>query len=82
MGRTERSTYNEERGYVTPPQPSDRRTILDIDGEHFERHTSAITDELAKLTNLYLPPRTRGRVLDLLADIKGLIVQYHEEVGR
>ena len=49
--------------------------ILDIDGEHFERHTRAIKDELRRLDNLYLSPRIKGALQDLGAELDAIIAE-------
>lgn len=54
--------------------------VLDIDGEHFKRHVRAIDKELSALMNLYLPPRTGGRIQDLWADLNELIAERDREI--
>lgn len=53
--------------------------LIDQDGEHFKRHVAAITDELRTMLNLYLGPRTRGRLVDLFADLDELVAAYSRE---
>ena len=50
--------------------------ILDIDNEHFERHTRAIKDGSRRaLDNLYLSPRVKGALQDLGADLDAIIAE-------
>jgi hypothetical protein len=49
------------------------RVILDIDNEHFERHTRTIKEELRALDNLYLSPRIKGALQDVGAELDAII---------
>jgi hypothetical protein len=49
------------------------KIILDIDGKHFDRSVQAIRKELEAMTNIYLPPRVRGGLMDLGEDIEDIV---------
>lgn len=52
-----------------------KSVILDIDNEHFERHTRTIKDELRALDNLYLSPRIKGALRDLGSELDAIIAE-------